>query len=436
MLDILGKSDLLIKEAKIIDPAKNKGYGGDIYIKGGKIEKIGKDLKKEDATLRIDAKGYTVFPGFTDMHVHLREPGEEKKEDIKSGVKAALRGGITSIACMPNTKPPVDSPALVKFVLSEAEKCGFNVYPVAAMTKGLEGTGIAEIGLLKEAGAIAFSDDGKCVADSRLMLEIMRYAKSFGCLLILHEEDYSFSGGALANEGYPSIGLGLEGFSSLAEEIVVARDIQLSKKTKAKIHVTHVSSRGSVEMIRQAKKEGVPVTCDVTPHHIYFNDHALSDYNTNLKVNPPIRGTGDQEAIIEGIKDGTIDAIASDHAPHLKEEKNTTFREASFGAIGMETLFKATYTKLCKERGIPLKEYIKLLTIRPAKILGIDTASIAEGKIADMAIVDTETRGKLEQYFYSKSSNCPFTGEELYGEIIFTINKGRICFVNSDAYGK
>ncbi len=434
MKSILGKRNLIIKEAEIVDPEKNNKYRSNIYIKDGKIEKIGKNISAPEGIAEINAEKYTAFPGFFDMHVHLRDPGQERKEDIKSGIKSALRGGITSIACMPNTKPPVDNINLVKYILGEARKYNFKVWPVAAMTKGLEGEKISEIGLLKNAGAIAFSDDGKCVQDGKLMFEIMKYAKSFGSLLILHEEDYSFSSGGLASEGYPSIELGLKAFPGLAEETMISRDISFSKKTSTKIHITHISSKNSVEMVRQAKKEGINITCDVTPHHIYFNDTYLKNYNTNFKVSPPIRSSLDQEAIIEGIMDKTIDAIASDHAPHLKEDKNTTFSRALFGAIGMETLFKATYTKLCREEGMDIAEYIKLITSNPAKILNIEGSCIKEGRVANLAIADIGFVEKFSGPLYSKSSNCPFTGEELYGEIIFTINNGDVSFVNSDLY--
>jgi dihydroorotase len=368
--------DLLIRNARIICPGKISETEADIEIENGVIKSICRDLpidniaqyrkvhnsekiKENNGRVLIDAAGMVVCPSFMDMHVHLREPGDEAEEDIESGISAALHGGITSVCCMPNTKPPVDNQYLVKYILQASAKKGFKVYPVAAMTKKLEGAELTEFGLLKDCGAAAFSDDGFCVQDSKLMYEIMRYAKQFDILLILHEEDYSFSKSGIMHEGYFSSKLGLEGISSLSETIMVARDIMLAKKTKARIHFTHVSSMDSVELIRLAKKEGVSVTCDVTPHHLCFDEGCLEHYDTNFKVNPPLRAKEDRESLAEALNTGVIDAIASDHAPHLKSEKNTTLKEAAFGVTGMETLFvqlipslslreNSPYTNICR----------------------------------------------------------------------------------------
>ncbi len=344
---------------------------------------------------------------------------------------AAIRGGITSIACMPNTNPPVDREYLINYILNKSRYIDFKIYPVAAMSKNLEGKEMAEMGLLKEAGAVAFSDDGKCIQDSKLMYEIMRYAPHFDLPLILHEEDYSFSSYGLAHEGYYCAKLGIDGISPFAEELMISRDIMLAKKTGARIHITHVSSKGSIMLIKRAKEDGLKITCDVTPHHLYFNDSFLESYNTNLKVNPPLRSEEDRRALVSAISEGIIDAIASDHAPHCEAEKNTTFKNAANGTIGLETLFNASYTKLVREEKIKLSKLVALLTSGPAKILNIKEPAIKVGNKADIAIIDLEKNKKIKKEdFYSKSKNSAFIGQNLYGEVVYTINNGRLEFMN------
>lgn len=428
-------NNILIKNGLIIDPDKDREFRSDIFIKEGIVEEIKENIEVEGlkSLIVIDAKDYLVCPGFIDMHVHLREPGDEDEEDMASAVEAAKRGGITSIVAMPNTKPPIDNINMVEYIINKSHRIGYKVYPVASMTKKIEGKEISELGLLSDAGAIAFSDDGNCVNDSKLMYEIMRYASRLGLLLILHEEDYSFSKHGCANEGYFSFLLGLGGISTLSEEVMVARDILLAKRTGARIHITHVSSRNSVEMIKKAKEEGLKVTCDVTPHHLFFNDSCLLSYNTSFKVKPPIRSEEDRIALVSGIKEGIIDAIASDHAPHLEIEKNTTFGEASFGAIGLETMFKVCFTKLFVEEKIKLSKVVSLLTSAPAKILNIEEGSIKIGKSANITIIDPNKSGILrKEDIVSKSKNSPFMGKNLYGEIIYTISEGRLVFENKD----
>ena len=430
--------DILIKSGKVINPVSQKEFISDIYISKGIVKEIKKDIEASDNKIGsskdvtvIDASGYLVCPGFIDMHVHLRDPGDEDEETIESGAAAAIRGGITTVACMPNTKPPIDSEHLVKYIIEKSRVTNCEVLPVAAMTKGIRGKNICELGILAESGAVAFSDDGRCVMDSKLMYEIMKYSNQFGLPLILHEEDYNFSEFGLVNEGYYSSILGLDGISSLSDEVIIARDIMLAKKTKAKIHITHVSSKGSLDLIRKAKEGGINITCDVTPHHLFFNDSCLETFNTNFKVKPPIRSEEDRKAIISGIKEGVIDAVASDHAPHLDIEKNTTFKEASFGVIGMETLFKACFTKLFKEEKIKLSKVISLFTNSPAEILKIDAGLIKVGKKADIVVIDPNGVSKIKkEEFVSKSCNSPFIGEELSGEIIYTISNGKLVFNN------
>ena len=424
-------SKILIKNGSIADTLKGSIYKGDLYIKDGIIEDINDVIKidSNDITI-IDASGLTIMAGLVDMHVHLRDPGFEEKETIESGARAALSGGITSIACMPNTSPVLDSPSLIKYVIDRGKETGCNIYPVAAMTTGLKGENITEMGLLSEAGAVGFSDDGKAVGDEKLMFEIMRYSKQLNNgPLILHEEVQSFSKHGLMHEGKYSTRLGLEGISSLSDDLMIGRDIALAKASGARIHITHISTRGAVEMIRQAKTAGLDITCDVTAHHLFFNDSHLEGFNTNLKVKPPIRDADDQKALIEGVADGTIDAIVSDHAPHLDTGKNTTFKLAEFGTTGVETLLAASYSILCKDQKIGFEKIAAVLGRGPAKILGIDGGELKKGARADIAAVDLRAGYMVKRDdFISRSKNSAFIGQKLYGKIIYTISNGKIVY--------
>jgi dihydroorotase len=430
-------NNILITGGEVIDVVNKKTKKADILIEGGLVKKINEKLNPDDfnrdAFKVIDANGLVVCPGFFDMHVHLREPGDEDEEDLESGIISALRGGVTSMACMPNTKPVIDTQYLVKSLKMNSHYHDFDIYPVAAMTRGLEGEIMAEMGLLKEAGAVAFSDDGRCIQDARLIYEIMKYAVQMDVPLILHEEDYSFSDGGLVHDGVYSAATGLEGISNLSEDLIIARDLMLAKKTSARIHLTHLSSGISVDLVRSAKKNNIKVTCDVTPEHFFFNDSCIETYNTNFKIKPPIRSEYDRKCIIDGIKDGTIDAIASDHAPHLGSEKETSFNDAAFGSIGLETLFKASLTKLNKEEGINLEKVMGLISNSPSKIIRNRECVIKEGHTANICIVDI---GCLRKYtkdmIVSKSKNSAFLGANLYGEIIYTIANGNLRFINEN----
>ncbi|MDD5622848.1 MAG: dihydroorotase [Actinomycetota bacterium] len=426
------KKNILIKSGTIIDPAKGNEFVSDIYIKDGIIAGIKENIKTgEDDAVKIDAEGLIVSPGFVDMHVHLRDPGSEDEETIETGALAAVKGGVTTVACMPNTNPAIDSDALVKYILEKSQDAACSILPVAAMTRDLKGKDITGMGILSETGAAGFSDDGKCVADSRVMYEIMRYSTQFGLPLILHEEDCFLSEGGLMHEGHYSSMLGLEGISSLSENVMIARDIMLARKSGARIHITHLSTRGGVEMIKKAKGEGLNITCDVTPHHLFFNDSYLTSFNTNLKVKPPIRSEEDRKALLSGVKEGVIDAIASDHAPHLDTEKNTTFKLASFGTIGLETLFAAAYTKLCLEEKMSISQLVNSITILPAKILGIDAGKIEVGKTANITVIDTDAEEEIKrESFISKSKNSAFIGQKLKGKIIYTISKGKLAYMS------
>ena len=429
-------NNLLIINGSVLSSETGKIFKSDIVVEDGTISRISENITAGDFNKSIfkiiDADGLTVCPGFFDMHVHLREPGREDEEDMESGINSAIRGGITSLACMPNTNPVIDTPFLVKYLKMSSHAHDYNIFPVAAITRNLEGESITEFGLLKEAGAAAFSDDGKGIQNSRLMYEVMKYAAEMDVLLILHEEDYSFSEDGVVHEGYFSAAKGLEGISSLSEDIMIARDLILAKKTGARIHFTHLSSASSVEYIRMAKKDGIRVTCDVTPEHFFFNDECIKDFNTNFKVNPPIRSENDRKSIIEGIKDGTIDAIASDHAPHIEAEKNVSFNEAAFGSLGLETLFKACITGLYKTEGIGLEKIIGLISSAPAKIIGAMENTIKTGLKANISIVDTDCIEKYtKEMIFSKSKNSAFLDENLYGEIMYTIVNGCLRFINT-----
>ncbi|MCE5330309.1 dihydroorotase [bacterium] len=428
------KENLIIKKGFVINPQTQEKFEADILILDGKISKISKDIthNNADSVREINAEGLYVCPGFVDMHVHLREPGNEEEEDVESGVRSALRGGITSIACMPNTMPVLDSCYLIEYIKIKAREINYNIYPVAAITKNLQGEVLNEIGLLINSGAVAFSDDGRGVQNARLMYEAMRYGGQFKALFILHEEDGNFSDGGLVNEGYYSAMLGLEGISSLSEDLMVQRDIMLSKVSGARIHITHISSAKSVELIARAKAEGVNITCDTTCEHLFFNDSVLTGYDTNYKIKPPIRSEYDRLAIIEGLRNGTIDAIASDHAPHLLLEKNISFKEASFGSIGLETLFKASLTKLFYEEKLSLEKIISLISLNPAKILNIEGGEIKVGSIANIAIIDINNENIYESdNIISRSKNSSFIGQRLNGEIRYTIVNGKIGFSNN-----
>lgn len=426
------EKNILVKGGRVIDPEKRKESVVDIFIKDGIVEKIDKNIGAAGGgTEVIDAAGLVVSPGFVDMHVHLRDPGFEDEETVESGALAAVKGGITTVACMPNTNPPIDSEHAVKYIMEKSQDVACRVLPVAAMTKGQKGRSITEMGLLSQAGAVGFSDDGKCVADARLMYEVMRYSIQFGLPLILHEEDLRMSECGLVHEGKYSTILGLEGISRLSDDIMIARDIMLAQRSGAKIHITHLSTAGGVEMIGKAKKKGIDITCDVTPHHLFFDDSVLTTFNTNFKVKPPIRSSEDREALVEGVKSGVIDAVASDHAPHLDTEKNTTFKEAEFGTIGLETLFSASFTKLCLKENMSLPELIALITCGPAKILNIDAGKIEKGKTANITIIDNEAEKSIKREdFISKSKNSAFIGQKLSGKIVYTISKGKLAYIN------
>lgn len=422
---------LLIKNGRLVDPATNRDGIYDILVEKEKIKKIDSNIKGNGKEKVIDAKGLIIAPGFIDMHVHLREPGQENKETIESGIMAAAHGGFTSIACMPNTFPVNDNRSVTEYIISRANKTGsVNVFPIAAISKNLEGVNITEMADLVEGGARGFSDDGKCVMSADLIRKALEYTKMLDVPIIEHPEDHSISGEGQVNEGFISYKYGLRGMLSAAEEVIVARDILLQERINSRLHLTHISTTGSVDLIRNAKGKGVNVTSDVTPHHLLLNEELITTYDPVYKMKPPLRTESDRMSLIKGIQDGTIDAIASDHAPHTFDEKDKEFEYAPFGVIGMETSFSVVYDKLVRTNKIDLKKMVELFSTNPAKILNLNNRGVLEvGKYADITIVNPDRKFHIkEENFCSSANNCPFLGWKGSGCIEFTIVNGKIAY--------
>lgn len=421
---------LLIKNGRLIDPSNRIDDIVDILIKNGKIDSISKNINKKTEKV-INAGGMIVTPGFIDMHVHLREPGEENKETINSGIKAAAHGGFTSIACMPNTNPVNDNRSVTEYIIARAKAVkSVNVFPVASISKNLEGEFLSEMGDLVEGGAVGFSDDGKCVMKADLFRKALEYSKMLGVPVIEHPEDHSISEEGQVNEGMISYKYGLRGILNAAEEVIVSRDIILQERIKSRLHLTHISTAGSVDLIRNAKKRGVSVTADATPHHLLLTDESITGFDPLYKMKPPLRTEEDRLALINGIKDGTIDVIASDHAPHTIDEKDKEFEYAPFGVIGLETSFPVIYDKLVRTGIISLNRMVELFSINPAKILNLKKrGSINVNNIADITVIDPKMKFKIDSGdFYSKAKNSPFLGWKGQGGIAFTIVGGRIVY--------
>jgi len=424
---------LLIKGGKLINPATGVADCLDILVKGDKIVEIGQDLVVDKDTEIIDAKDKIVVPGLIDMHVHLREPGFEDKEDIASGTRSAAQGGFTSVACMPNTNPVIDNQTVVEFIKAKAAREGVvNVYPIGSITKGLAGKEITEVAYLYKSGIVALSDDGKPVMNSEVMRRALEYSKMFGLPIICHCEDQDLAADGVMNESYMSTVLGLKGIPSAAESVMVARDIILAEMVGAPIHIAHVSTKESVELIRRAKANGIKVTAEAAPHHFTLTEEAVTSFDTSTKVNPPLRGQADLEAIKEGLKDGTIDVIATDHAPHTKEQKAVEYNYAPFGMVGLETALPLVLTQLVKPGVLSLEDAIAKLTANPAKILGLtDKGSLEPGKDADITIIDLEKEFIVDkEKLVSKGKNTPFHGRYLKGKAIRTIVAGKTVMVD------
>ena len=413
----------LIKNGRIIDPANQVDRTGDLLVHNGYITEA-----KQNAALQcqeIDASGLWVVPGLTDMHVHLREPGQEYKEDILTGALAAAAGGFTGIACMPNTSPPNDCRAVTAMILARAESAAARVYPVGCLSKGLEGKQLAEYGELKEAGVVALTDDGKPVSDSQLMRRALEYASDFGLPVISHCEEEALSRGVM-HEGAVSTRLGLKGSPAAAESVMVYRDIALAECTGRRVHIAHVSTAMAVGLIRAAKARGVPVTAETAPHYFTLTEEAVEGYNTNAKMNPPLRTAADREAIRQGLADGTIDAIATDHAPHSILEKETEFDIAANGIIGLETAVSLTL-ELVRQGVLDVQRMIELLAVNPARLLQLPAGTLSVGTAADITIIDPEREFvyTLDQVV-SKSHNSPFLDQQLKGRAVLTMVDGAI----------
>ena len=423
-------SQLLIRGGRVVDPANRTDAIQDVLIDGGKIDRIDERIASESVSTvtEIDATGLIVAPGLVDMHVHLREPGFEYKETIASGTRAASAGGFTSVACMANTQPVADSPEVIAFIRAQAEKYGVaNVFPIGSITKDLAGEALTDVPALIEAGAVALSDDGKTVMNAALMRDVLAFSAELGFPVVVHCEEHNLNAGTVMNLGKTSAKLNLPGSPNAAEDIIVAREIMLAELTGGHIHILHVSTAGAVKFVRWGKQKGIRVTAEVMPHHFALTDVVVEKHGTNAKMHPPLRSQADVDAIIEGLRDGTIDAIATDHAPHAPFEKERGMLDAPPGIIGLETCVPLVFTHLVHTGQLTVSDAIAKLTCVPASLLGIDRGTLSVGAVADVTLIHPEqvatvdaTRSK------SKSRNTPFDGETLKGWPVMTIRNGVI----------
>jgi len=427
---------LLIANGYVIDPAQGTNTGRNLLLENGRVVGLSShgDAVPEGAEV-FDATGLIVAPGFIDMHVHLREPGHEYKETIASGAAAAVAGGFTTVCAMPNTNPINDNAAVTRFVIEQAERAGLaSVLPIGAITKNSAGTELAEMGEMKDAGIIAVSDDGRPVPTAGMMRRAMEYARGFDLPVIDHCEDKSLAGGGVMHEGHWSLVLGMRGMPAAAEEVDAERNCLLAGLTGARVHLAHVSTRGAIEAVRRAKEKGLPVTCEAAPHHWSLTDEAVQDYDTNTKMSPPLRSQDHLDAIVEGLRDGTIDAIASDHAPHHADEKALEYDEAPFGIVGLETALGLAMERLVNQGVISLERLVELCATNPARILHLeDRGTLREGTRADLTILDPEMTWRFDaSRSKSKSRNTPFDGHTFRGAAVATIVGGRIVHLHPD----
>ena len=420
---------MIIKNADVVlqDGVKRL----DIRVENGIVAELAEHIAGEG----MDCTGLTVFPGLIDMHVHLREPGFEKKEDIASGSAAAVKGGFTQICCMPNTRPVTDNKVVVSYILNRAREVNLcKVHPIGAITEGQEGKNLAAIGAMKAAGAVALSEDGKSVANTSLMANAMLYAADFGLKCLCHCEDASLVDGGVVNEGYYSTLTGLKGSIRAAEDVIIAREICLAESLSLPVHICHVSTYSGVQLIREAKARGVKVTAETCPHYFTLTDAAIADFDTNTKVNPPLREERDRLAVIEGLRDGTLDCIVTDHAPHHFDDKNVEYAVAAFGISGLETSFALSYTLLVKGGVLTLSELARKMSAAPAAILSLQGGAVEEGGVADLTIADLNAQWTIDPAtFVSKGKNTPFAGRQVFGKVRYTIVDGEIRYREENA---
>ncbi len=423
---------LLIKNGRVIDPANRLDKKCDVLILDGKVAEVGNLNGAVEKTVSrvIDATGKLVTPGLIDIHVHFREPGDEEEETIASGSAAAVAAGFTSVVCMPNTNPAIESETDVEYVHRKGRQARkTHVYVMGAITKKREGVELAEMGLMAEAGARGFTDDGAGVQNAAVMLRALKYAKMFDVVVAQHCQDNSYAGNGVMNAGYCSTILGLPGMDALAEEAMLWRDIQLVRRAQVRYHAQHISTAGSVERIRQAKKDGLPVSCEVTPHHLLLTEESCSTYDTNYKVSPPLRAQKDTEALKQAIAEGLVDALASDHAPHLQSEKELEFLAAPFGIASLECVLGLYIKVLVEPRILDWPGLIRMMTVNPAGIIGIDKGSLSRGKQGDVTIIDPNAEWTIDvNKFVSKSRNCPYHGWTVRGKVEKTIVGGEVRF--------
>jgi dihydroorotase len=425
---------LVFSGVRAIDPARGLDAVVDVVVEGGVVTRVGpgaatEEIRRSTRARLVDGKGKLLLPAFVDLHAHLREPGQEYKEDIESGLAAAAAGGFAHVCAMPNTRPTNDSRAITEAMVARAKELGGpSLHPIGAITKGQKGVELTEMADLKEAGAVAVSDDGRCVTSSGVMRRALEYGRTFDLPVIQHAEDHALTEGAQMHEGAIATRLGLRGWPRVAEDIIVARDVLLAEATGARYHVAHVSSLGAVRILREAKARGIAVTAEVTPHHLALTDASVIGYDTACKVNPPLREQADVDAVRQALADGTIDAVATDHAPHSTLEKDCEFAEASPGMIGLE-LVVPVLLELVREGKLPLARLVTALTRAPARIVGLTPPEIREGAVAELVLVDPEATVRVDPArLRSKSRNTPWLGKTLIGEVLLTMARGKVVY--------